>query len=111
VIKIEALRQVFPTAGCVAGSTGLLELSTVGIAVARCAGVKLNALIACRSARSVRLVAALASDLAVQTSQRVARLRVIELLRTLPAFYVVALGALVAELRFVRIGMARRAVR
>jgi hypothetical protein len=111
VIEIEALLEVFPATGCVTGSAGLLKLPPVRIAVAGRAGVKFNAPIACRTARSIRLMATLASDLTVQTSQRISRLRMIELLRTLPAFYVVALGAFVAELYFVRIGVARRAVR
>lgn len=65
VIEIEALLQVFPATGGVTGSAGLLKLPTVGIAVAGSAGVKLDALIACRTARTVRLVATLASDLTV----------------------------------------------
>ena len=54
-------------------------------------------------------MALLAGDFGVETGQRVARSRVIELFCGFPVFDVVAFRAIVAELTLVRIGMAGRA--
>ena len=52
-----------------------------------------------------------ASYLDVQTGERIARFRVIKILGRFPAVDVVALGAFVAELAFVRIVVTGRASR
>ena len=56
--------------------------------------------------RLVRFVALLALHLQMQTGQEVARLRMIEFLGSLPIGHVVTALAIIAELAFVRIGVA-----
>ena len=52
-----------------------------------------------------------AGNLHVFSDQRIFRFGVVEILGGLPAFDVVALGTFVAKLAFVRIAVARRAIR
>ena len=75
------------------------------------AGVEFHVLIACGSARRIGLVAFFAGNLYVQAGERIFRFGVIEILGSLPAFHVVALGAFVSELALVRIGVAGSAIR
>ena len=88
----------------------LLERSFVGIDVAIDAGSKLHVFVAYRPTRHIRLVAFFAGDLDVETRQRIARLRMIELLRGLPIREVVTLQAVVTELALMRVLVARHAI-
>jgi hypothetical protein len=111
VIEVEPRQHRFPATSGVARVAGLLEFTAVRIDVASGAGVKLHVFVSRGTARGIGLVAFLASHLDVQPGQRITRLGVVELLGSLPAFHVVALGALVAELSFVCIGVTGRAIR
>src|SRR5208337_5367993 len=81
----------------------------VWVRMARRACVKLHVLVSRWPARRIRLVALFAGHFDVQSSQRISRLGVVELLRRLPALHVMALRALVAQLSRMRVGVARRA--
>ena len=111
VIELEDGKQILPAAGGVATLAGLLELALVRIDMACRAGIELHVLIASGSARRIGFVALFARNLYVQARQRIFRFRVIKIFCGLPAFYVVALGTFVAKLAFMRIGMARSAIR
>lgn len=110
MVEFERGRQFFPARRRVAILAALLERSFVRINMAIYAGAEFHVLVAHRSARHIGLVAFLAIDLRVQTGQRVARFRVVELLGRFPIREVVALQTVVAELSFVRIFVARYAI-
>lgn len=110
MVEIEACQHRLPTAGGMTGLAGFLELALMRINVAGGAGVELHVLVTSRPADRIGLVAFFAGHFHVQTGERVARLGVIEVLGRLPALYVVTLGALVAELAFVRIVVATGAI-
>ena len=74
------------------------------------ASLELHVLVTRRPARLVWLMALLARNLDVQSSQRVAGLRVIELLCRFPIREVVTLQAIVSQLTLVHILVARHAV-
>jgi len=74
------------------------------------AGLELHVPVACRTAGHIRLVALLARDLEVKTRQWIARLGVIELLCRLPVHVIMTLQAIVPELAFVHIFVARYAI-
>lgn len=86
------------------------ERALMGIDVTIEASAKLHVLVACRSPRLVRLVAFFASDFDVQARQRIARLRMVKLIRGFPIRKVVALQAVVAELALVHVFVARHAI-
>ena len=109
VIKIEAGQQILPAAGDVTTVAGFLECTLVGIDVARGTSVELHVLITSRAAGGIGFVALFAGNLTMQAGQRISGFRVIEILGSLPAFDVVALGAFVSKLAFMRVRMARRA--
>src|SRR6516165_8425730 len=113
VIKVIGWKHDLPSVGCMAGLARFFEFAAVWIDVAVDAVGKLHVLVPYRPARCIGLVALIAGHLAVQSGQRIPRLRVIKLafLAHLPGFHVVALSALAPERSFVRIGMARSASR
>ena len=82
----------------------------MGIDVARGAGVELHVLVTSGTTRRVGLVALFTGNLYMQAGQRIFRFGVVKILGSLPAFDVVALGTFVAELAFVRIAVAWRAI-
>ena len=110
MVEFEARQQLLPATRRVAVFAALLEGTLVGIHVAGRAGVKLHVLIARGSARHVGFMALLASNPNMQACQGIARLRVVKLLRGFPIREIVAAQAIVAELPFVRIFVARHAV-
>jgi len=110
VVEIETREKGLPAIGGVARVTRLLEFTLVRIKVTGVAGIKFHVAIARRTARRIGLVALFAGDLGVQPGKRVAGLRVVKILRAFPAFKIVAFGAFVPELAFVRILVARLAI-
>ena len=74
------------------------------------AGLELHVPVACLAAGHIRLVALLALDLDVKTRQGIASLGVIELLCRLPVHVIMTLQAIVSELAFVHILVARYAI-
>ena len=86
------------------------ERALVGIDMTRRAGIELHVLVARWPARLVRLVTLFAGDFDVETRQRIARLRMVKLIRGLPICKVVALQAVVTELTFMHIFVARHAI-
>jgi hypothetical protein len=91
--------------------TALFERSFVRVAMAGRASVKLHVLIASGPSRLVRLVAFLASHLAVQPGERVPCFRVVKLRGLLPVIHVMTALAVVSKLSLVRIGVAGQAIR
>ena len=87
-----------------------LERSLVRVYVAVGALGELHVFVAHRSCGKAGLVALLASDLNVLAGQRIASLGMIEPVGRLPIGEVVALQTVIAELAFVRIFVARRAI-
>ena len=105
------LRDSLPTRGGVAGGTCLGEAAVVRVLVAIGTQVERNTCIPRLAIRSVG-VALRALHLRVETGQRIARLRVIELvanLQLLPVFVVVTLQAVRTQTAFVVILVARDA--
>ena len=74
------------------------------------AGLELHILVTRRTTGYIRLVALLAGNLDVQTGQRVAGLGVIELVCRFPVREVMTLQAIVSELAFVNVLVARHAI-
>lgn len=111
VIEIETRKNGFPTAGGVASVASFLERALVRIDMASGAGVELYVLVASWSAGHIGLVTFFARHFDVQASERVASFGMVEILGRFPALNVMALGALVAQLAFVRIGVAGNAIR
>jgi len=109
MIEIVARKHGFPTAGRVAGVARLLEFALVRIEVAVIALAKLHVLVARGSTRRVWFVALFAGYLGVESGKGVACLGVVEIFGGLPALDVVALGALIAELALMGVGVARDA--
>jgi len=113
VIEIEAGQQILPAAGDVTALAGFLEGTLVRIDVTSGAGVELHILVTSRASRCVGFVALFAWNLYVESCQRIPCFGVIEILGSLPAIDVVALGTFIpiSKLTFVRIRVARRANR
>ena len=88
----------------------LLEGTFVRVDMTVDASLELHVPVTRRAAGHIRFVALLAVDLDVKTRQRIAGLGVIELLCCLPVRVIMALQAIVSELAFVDIFMARHAV-
>ena len=88
----------------------LLEGAFVRIDMAVDAGLELHVPVACRTAGHIRLVALLAGDLDVKTGEGIAGLGVIELVGRFPVRVIVTLQAIVSELAFVHIFVARDAI-
>lgn len=109
VIEIKTGEHRFPAAGSVAGIAGLLEFAAVRVKMAGAAGIEFHVLVASGAAGGVGLVALLAGDLGVQSSERIARFGVIEFLCGFPAFDVMAFCAFIAKLALVRVGVTGRA--
>ena len=111
MIKLKLGQEFFPARRGVTVFAALgFERALVGIDVTIEASGKLHVLIAWWPARLVRLVAFFASDFDVQARQRIARLRMVKLIRGFPIRKVVALQAVVAELALVHIFVARHAI-
>lgn len=111
MVECEAWQQLLPARRGVTVFAALgFERAFVGIDVAVGAGIELHVLVACRPTRLIRLVAFFASDLDVETGQRIARLRMVKLIRGFPIRKVVALQAVVAELALMHIFVARHAI-
>ena len=111
VVEIKSGQHRLPTAGGVAGIAGFLEFSLVRITVAGGAGAKLHVAIPCGPSGRVWLVALFASHFRMQAGEGITRLGMVEVFGCFPTLDVVALGAFVAELTFVRIvvaGLANR---
>jgi len=110
MVKIESLQQFLPACGGVAFFATLLERTFVRIDMAIDASLKLHVFVTCRPAGFVRLVALLAGNLDVQSSQGVAGLRVIELLCCFPIREVVALQAIIPQLPLVYVFVTRHTI-
>jgi hypothetical protein len=106
MVKIKSRQHRFPTAGGVAGIAGFLELSLVRINVAGGAGIKIHVAITRGPSLRIRLVALFAGHSRMQAGERIPRFGMVEVFGCFPVLHVVALGALVAELAFVRIVVA-----
>lgn len=107
MIKFETLEQFLPTRRSVALLATLFERTLMRIDVAVNAGTEFHVLVTRWPSGHIGLVAFLTSNLDVEAGQRIAGLRVIELLCGFPIREVVALQAVVAELAFVHIFVAR----
>lgn len=103
MIKREAWQDSFPTGGRMAVLARLLELTAMGIDVARRTGSELHVLVARLAARHVWLVTFLARHLNMEPCERIPRLRVVELIGRFPVAGVVAPGAIFPELSFVHV--------
>src|SRR6516164_6990607 len=79
VIKVIGWQHDLPSVGCMAGLARFFKLAAVWIHVAVDAVGKLHVLVPYRPARCIGLVALIAGHLAVQSGQRIPRLRVIKL--------------------------------
>ena len=111
VIEVVAGQHVLPASGGVTDVAGLLKFALVRIDVAVVALRKLHVFVARGSARSVGLVALFAGYFAMQACEWIACLGMVEILSRFPAFDVMALGAIIAELALVWIVVAGRASR
>lgn len=89
--------------------TTLLERTFVGIDVTRRAGTEFHVFVARRPAGHIGFVAFFACHLAVQAGQRVACLRVIELIGGFPIYEIVAALAVVPQLALVGVLVASNA--
>lgn len=110
VVKGIAGREFFPSRGGVAGFAALLKRALVRVEMAVQAGGEADAPESRRTVMNVGLVTLFAGNLDVQTGQRVASLGVVEIFRGFPVVDVVAALAIVSELAFVRIRVAREAI-
>jgi hypothetical protein len=109
VIEFEIRCKLLPTSGGVAMLTGFFELTVMRIEVTRIAGRKFHVFEARWPAWGIGLVAFFAGNGEVQTGERVTRLGVIELLGSFPIRGVMAARAILAQLPFVIVHMARHA--
>lgn len=100
----------FPARCTVAGLAGALERALMGVRVAGDARVELEAGVLHRSVGAGREVALFAGHLGVRAGQGILCLGMIELLGLLPVLNVVATLAVRAELSFVGIVVAGRAI-
>ena len=107
VIKFEIGCNFLPTRRGVAMLAGFFELTAMGIEMTRRTGRKFHVLEARRPAWGIGLVAFFTGDRDVQTGQRITRLRVIEFLSRLPIGGVMATLAILAQLSFVIVHVAR----
>jgi len=110
MVEFKSGQQFFPSRGGVAFFAALFEGSFVRIDMAVDAGLELHVPIACWTTGRIRFVALLTVHLDVKTRQRIAGLGVIELLGGLPIHVVMTLQAIVSELAFVHIFVARHAI-
>jgi hypothetical protein len=110
VVERKDRQKFFPPRCCVAVLTPLLEGSSMRIDMAVNASLELHVFVTRRSAGHVWLVTLFASDLDVETGQRVASLGMVKLLCCFPIREVVAGLALVSELALMRIFVARNAI-
>jgi hypothetical protein len=111
VIKTEARKQFLPTCRSVTGLATLWrERPFVRIYVTVNAGAEFHVSESGWSARFIRLVALFAGHLDVHSRQRIARFRVVELLRRFPVVDVVTALAIVSQLALVRVRVAGKAV-
>ena len=109
VIEFEIRCNLLPTSGDVAMLTGLFELTVMRIEMTRIAGRKFHVFEACSSAWGIGLMAFFACNGDVQTGERVTSLGMIELLARFPISSVMAARAVLAQLPFVIVHMARHA--
>jgi len=109
VIEFESCRNLFPAHGHMAFLSSLVERASMRIPVACGAAFELHVSITCRAAGLIRLVAFFARYLNMSTRQWIPCFRMIELLGSLPVTDVVTLRAVIAELAFVRVGVAGQA--
>ena len=110
VIELLVRRDLLPAGSRVTRLAGLRERAVVRIGVAIAAFRKRHAGESRLAARRRRRVAFLACDLRVKAREREFRLRMVELGRRFPVVEIVALEAVLAELSFVRILVARPAL-
>src|SRR5205807_3047723 len=110
MVEFKSREQFLPSRGGVTFFAALLEGAFVRIDMAVDAGLEFHVPVACWAAGHIRLVAFLAIDLDVKTRQRIAGLGVIELLCRLPIRVIMTLQAIVSELAFVHIFVARHAI-
>ena len=109
VIEFEIGCNFLPTCRSVAMLAGFFELPAMGIEMASGTSRKFHVLEAHRTAWGIWLVAFFAGNRDVQSGQRVTRLRVIEFLSRLPIGGVMATLAILAQLSFVVVHVARDA--
>ena len=109
VIEFEIGCNFLPTCRGVAMLAGFFELPAMGVEMTGSTGRKFHVLEAHRTAWGIRLVAFFAGDRYVQTGQWISRLRVIEFLSRLPIRRVMATLAILAQLSFVIVHVARDA--
>jgi hypothetical protein len=110
MVEFKAGQKFLPARGGVTFLAALLERAFVRIDVAIDAGRELHVSVARRAAGHIGLVALFASDLAMKARQRVAGLGVIELVCRFPVREIVALQAVVSQLAFVNVLVARLAI-
>ena len=110
MVESKSRQQFLPSRSGVTFFAALFERASVRIDMAVDASLELHVPVTRRAAGHIRFVALLAVDLDVKTRQRIAGLGVIELLCCLPVRVIMALQAIVSELAFVDIFMARHAV-
>jgi hypothetical protein len=106
VVEIKSSQHRLPAAGGVARLAGFLEFSFVWINVASGAGFELHVAIPRRPARRIRLMALFAGYFRMQAGEGITRFGMVEIFGSFPALHIVALGAFVPELTFVRIVVA-----
>ena len=110
MVEIKTGQHGLPATGGVTSFARLLEFAFVWVDMARRASIKLHVPVARRATGSVGLVALFTGHLDVETSKWITRLGMIEILCGFPAFHVMAFGALVPELAFVRVSVAALAI-
>jgi hypothetical protein len=110
MVEFKSRQQFFPSRGGVTFFAALLEGAFVRIDMAVDAGLELHVFVAYRTAGHIWLVALFAGNLDVKAGQRIAGLGVIELIGRFPVREIMTLQAIVSELAFVHIFVARHAV-
>jgi hypothetical protein len=110
MVEFKVRQQFLPSRGGVTFLAALLEGTFVRIDMAVDTGLELHVPVTRRTAGHIGLVALLACDLDVKTRQRIAGLGVIELVGRFPIRVIVTLQAIVSELAFVHIFVARHAI-
>ncbi len=110
MVESKSGQQFFPSRGGVTFFAALFERASVRIDMAVDASLELHVPVTCRTTGHIRFVALLTVHLDVKTRQRIAGLGVIELIGGLPIHVIVTLQAIVSELAFVHIFVARHAI-
>ena len=110
MVESKSRQQFLPSRSGVTFFAALFERASVRIDMAVDASLELHVPVTCRTTGHIRFVALLTVHLDVKTRQRIAGLGVIELIGGLPIHVIVTLQAIVSELAFVHIFVARYAI-